>query len=198
MESHPQPTSREPGSSGSEVTEKGEPVLEVSGGISVDLVYGRRHEHMQDLENAGTGAQDLQWQHLTGGTATQPIQEIGKLRHRLALHADDPVSRTQSGTRGSRTCHDLLHARIPVATGQSCSRARRRGKGAMPADTPRLARRTRPWRISSMATHCAVLMATANARPCAEGIAAVFTPITRPALSSSGPPELPGLSAASV
>ena len=55
---------------------------------------------MQDFEDAGARGQDLQWQHLTGGVATQPMQEIGKVRHRLALHADDPVSRTQSRIRG--------------------------------------------------------------------------------------------------
>ena len=34
--------------------------------------------------------------------------------------------------------------------------------------------------------------------PCAGRMTAVFTPITVPAESTSGPPELPGLSAASV
>ena len=197
MESHPQPTSREPGSSGSEVTEKGEPVLEVSGGISVDLVYGRRHEHMQDLENAGTGAQDLQ---LAAPDRRHPPSQFKRSE---SCDTGWPCTPTiQSPARSPAPA-----AAEPATT--SCTRAspllpasRARGpaprRAQCPADTPRLARRTRPWRISSMATHCAVLMATANARPCAEGIAAVFTPITRPALSSSGPPELPGLSAASV
>ena len=64
--------------------------------------------------------------------------------------------------------------------------------------TPSQPRRTRPWRISVLATRSADDAAMANEMPCAEAITAVFTPITRPCESTSGPPELPGLSAASV
>ena len=49
-----------------------------------------------------------------------------------------------------------------------------------------------------MITHCAVSIAVAKQIPCASGMIAVLTPITRPRESTSGPPELPGLSAASV
>ena len=49
-----------------------------------------------------------------------------------------------------------------------------------------------------MITHCTVSIAVAKQIPCAIGMIAVFTPITRPRESTSGPPELPGLSAASV
>jgi len=51
--------------------------------------------------------------------------------------------------------------------------------------------------ISEM-TKLAVLEATANAMPCAPWIMAVLTPMTSPADDTRGPPELPGLSAASV
>ena len=60
------------------------------------------------------------------------------------------------------------------------------------------ARRTRPWRTSSPSTKLAVLAATAKQMPCAPMITAVFTPTTSPCDDTSGPPELPGLSAASV
>lgn len=40
----------------------------------MNSVYGGRYQHMQDFEDAGTGTQDLQWQHLTGGVAAQPVQ----------------------------------------------------------------------------------------------------------------------------
>ena len=44
----------------------------------------------------------------------------------------------------------------------------------------------------------AMLIGIAKQIPCAEWMIAVLMPITRPRLSSSGPPLLPGLSAASV
>ena len=44
----------------------------------------------------------------------------------------------------------------------------------------------------------AVFAAIAKQMPCAVWITAVFTPITSPRESTSGPPELPGFSAASV
>jgi len=45
--------------------------------------------------------------------------------------------------------------------------------------------------------HCAVSLAVAKQMPCAPGMIAVFTR-SRPRASRQGPPELPGLSAASV
>ena len=56
----------------------------------------------------------------------------------------------------------------------------------------------RPSRISRDATNRAVLLAMAKQSPCAGRIMAVLTPITSPRVVTSGPPELPGLSAASV
>ena len=47
-------------------------------------------------------------------------------------------------------------------------------------------------------TKLAVLTAIAKQIPCAGMIIAVLTPMTRPRASTSGPPELPGFSAASV
>ena len=60
------------------------------------------------------------------------------------------------------------------------------------------ARRTRPWRTISLTTWLAVLLATAKQMPWAPAITAVLMPITSPREETSGPPELPGLSAASV
>src|SRR5436853_631838 len=50
----------------------------------------------------------------------------------------------------------------------------------------------------SDSTNCAVLLATAKQMPCAPLMIAVLMPITSAADDTSGPPELPGLSAASV
>ena len=51
----------------------------------------------------------------------------------------------------------------------------------------------RPSRSSRLATNLAVLMPMAKQIPCAGRMVAVFTPTTRPAESTSGPPELPGI-----
>src|SRR5687768_9331158 len=59
-------------------------------------------------------------------------------------------------------------------------------------------RRTRPSRISRDATNFAVLDGMAKQIPCAIGMIAVFTPTTSPREVTSGPPEFPGFSAASV
>jgi len=59
-------------------------------------------------------------------------------------------------------------------------------------------RRMRPSRMSRDATNRTVLLAIAKQIPCAAGIIAVLIPITSPVVVTSGPPEFPGLSAASV
>ena len=59
-------------------------------------------------------------------------------------------------------------------------------------------RRIRPSRISRPTTNCAVFAAIAKHSPCAPEMTAVLTPITSPRELTSGPPEFPGLSAASV
>ncbi len=56
----------------------------------------------------------------------------------------------------------------------------------------------RPSRTSQPATYLAVSMPMAKQMPCAGRMTAVFTPMTSPRELTSGPPELPGLSAASV
>ena len=66
------------------------------------------------------------------------------------------------------------------------------------AEMPIKARRTRPCRTSSPSTKFAVFAATAKQMPCAPMITAVLMPTTSPCEDTSGPPELPGLSAASV
>src|SRR3990170_2072526 len=63
---------------------------------------------------------------------------------------------------------------------------------------PRLARRTRPCCRIWVSTCWAVLEATEKQMPCAPMMTAVLTPITSARELTSGPPELPGLSAASV
>src|SRR6266699_2480589 len=56
----------------------------------------------------------------------------------------------------------------------------------------------RPSLMSHAATSSAVLLAIAKQIPCAGKMTAVFTPMTSPCEFTSGPPELPGFSAASV
>src|SRR5439155_1625995 len=63
---------------------------------------------------------------------------------------------------------------------------------------PRYARRTRPSRMSMPATMRAVAAGIAKQIPCAVGMIAVLMPTTLACVSTSGPPEFPGLSAASV
>ena len=63
---------------------------------------------------------------------------------------------------------------------------------------PRYARRTRPSRIRIPATSFAVVAGIAKQMPWAIGMIAVLMPITFACVSTSGPPEFPGLSAASV
>ena len=63
---------------------------------------------------------------------------------------------------------------------------------------PSRARRTRPCCSTWVSTCWAVLAATEKQMPCAPMITAVLTPITSARELTSGPPELPGLSAASV
>jgi len=58
-----------------------------------------------------------------------------------------------------------------------------------------------PWAISSGTTLRTVFDETANPMPADDSLVLMiceFTPITRPARSSSGPPEFPGLIGASV
>ena len=86
----------------------------------------------------------------------------------------------------------------PNALSISAARACRRGTATVCAATPMKARRTRPCWMISLSTNCAVLLATAKQMPCAPAITAVLMPITSPREDTSGPPELPGLSAASV
>ena len=77
--------------------------------------------------------------------------------------------------------------------------ARRRGSRSSPrAEIPRNGRRTAPSRMSTDAIQLAVCAGTANPMPCAHGSIAVVIPTTAPCASTSGPPELPGFTAASV
>ena len=74
----------------------------------------------------------------------------------------------------------------------------RRGSGTVSAAMPIWARRTLPWAMNSDTANTAVLDDTAKQMPWARWIIAVLMPTTSPAVDTSGPPELPGLSAASV
>ena len=79
-----------------------------------------------------------------------------------------------------------------------------RSDGSMATNSiPSHGRSTRPWSISSRTTRLAVSIGTAKPMP-TEPVPPTpvaiweLMPITRPPASISGPPELPGLIAASV
>ena len=77
-------------------------------------------------------------------------------------------------------------------------RATRRGSGTFCPPMPSHPRRMRPSLMRAPATNFAVSIGIAKHRPCAGRMTAVLTPITSPRAVTSGPPEFPGLSAASV
>ena len=74
----------------------------------------------------------------------------------------------------------------------------RRGSATLCATMPSHARRTWPWRSSSLTTQRAVSDGTEKHSDCAPAMIAVLTPTTCARVSSSGPPELPGFRLASV
>src|SRR5207244_1940905 len=86
----------------------------------------------------------------------------------------------------------------PLFVSVPSARCASRSKGTFCPATPIRPRRILPWRMSWPVTTFAVLMPTAKQIPWAGRITAVLTPTTRPRASTSGPPELPGFSAASV
>ena len=63
---------------------------------------------------------------------------------------------------------------------------------------PTRGRTTRPWASSSWTMGLALSIEMAKPIPCASSMMAVLIPITAPLILTSGPPEFPGLIAASV
>ena len=92
----------------------------------------------------------------------------------------------------------IRETKIPPLSANSFMRIVRSGKSMFWPRNPIVDRRTLPCLINCPATKCAVLTPTANAIPCAGRMIAVFSPTTRALESTKGPPELPGLRAASV
>ena len=104
-----------------------------------------------------------------------------------------PGTRAAAGPSGS-----TLTISTTVGAAIANRRPRAASSGRFWATSPSHARRTRPWASSSPITHVAVSMGTAKLSPWAMAMIAVLIPTTRPAESTSGPPELPGFSATSV
>ena len=86
----------------------------------------------------------------------------------------------------------------PLAVAKFSWRASGRRIGIFWPPTPKKLRLTRPSRMRHTAANLAVLMAVAKQIPCTGKMIAVLTPITSPREFTKGPPEFPGLSAASV
>src|SRR2546425_2700514 len=86
----------------------------------------------------------------------------------------------------------------PLLASLPSARCASRSSGTFCPARPIRPRRILPWRMSWPVTTFAVLMPTAKQIPWAGRITAVLTPTTRPRASTSGPPEFPGFSAASV
>ena len=112
-----------------------------------------------------------------------------------AVDADDQVLGAQAGAGGRRALDHLDDLDRAVAA--RATPATRGGSGRAPPAMPIQARRTRPSRIRAETIRRVVaLIGTASPSPIPA--TAVLMPTTRPRPSTSAPPELPGLSAASV
>jgi len=128
---------------------------------------------------------------------------FGRMCRSSMLAVGWPVkARMISPSSNPARCAELFFStettRIPLSAGSRWNRATRRGSGTFWPATPMYPRLIRPSLIRQLATNFAVLAAIAKQIPWAGRITAVFTPITSPHQLTSGPPELPGLRAASV
>src|SRR4051794_25250597 len=150
----------------------------------------RADGHVAPLAGADHGERDV------GADAVgvqQPLQVV-HAADRDPVHGDDQVLGAQPGARGRGLADHLDHLDRPVA---ATSAAVRGGSGRAPPAIPIHARRTRPSRIRALTTRRVVaLIGTARPRPMPA--TAVLMPTRKPRPSTSAPPELPGLSAASV
>mmetsp|Transcript_50420 Transcript_50420/g.163348 ORF Transcript_50420/g.163348 Transcript_50420/m.163348 type:complete len:257 (+) Transcript_50420:286-1056(+) len=108
------------------------------------------------------------------------------------------TSPCRTPARAAGPAGTTLTACTAVGGSNKCARWKRRETGKSWQPSPRKERRTCPWASSSDTTHCAVADGTEKERFCAPWMIAVLMPTTREAESTSGPPELPGLSATSV
>src|SRR5215471_18974446 len=117
-------------------------------------------------------------------TVWSPYPMITSPSARLALWAGLPGS--------------IATTRIPLSAWRPWNRTTRRGNSTFWPEIPRKPRRIFPSLISRPAMNFAVLMPMAKQIPWADRIMAVLTPMTSPRELMSGPPELPGFSAASV
>mmetsp|Transcript_20262 Transcript_20262/g.68549 ORF Transcript_20262/g.68549 Transcript_20262/m.68549 type:complete len:373 (-) Transcript_20262:418-1536(-) len=108
------------------------------------------------------------------------------------------TSPCRTPARAAGPAGTTLTACTAVGGSNKCARWKRRETGKSWQPSPRKERRTCPWASSSDTTHCAVADGTEKERFCAPWMIAVLMPTTREAESTSGPPELPGLIAASV
>ena len=125
----------------------------------------------------------------------QPL-EVVDAADRHAVDADDQVLRRAGPRAAAGESVDRPRRPRPRGRGRA-SPATRGGSGRAPPAMPIQARRTRPSRISAETIRRVVaLIGTASPSP--TPATAVLMPTTRPRPSTSAPPELPGLSAASV
>ena len=113
-----------------------------------------------------------------------------------------PIATTRSPVCRPAPAAGVAGSTLTISTARvfasPSARASRRSNGRDCPPKPRYARETRPRARSCGTTHVAVSMGTAKLMPCAIAKTAELMPTTRPRESTSGPPELPGLSATSV
>ena len=113
----------------------------------------------------------------------------------LAVELEDHVADANPGALGRAVGDDLDHLDPALGAGQPPARAaaaaagRRRSRGRRGGPRPRRSARAMIRRV---------VAETGTASPRPTPATAVLTPTTRPRPSASAPPELPGLSAASV
>ena len=144
-------------------------------------------------------AQDLnRYSHMHFLVGQQPLQIVDR-SHRLTVEGDDQVSINQSGfgSRAVRFDADDQHTRLHFQICGSGTRATVQ-RDVLPGDADIASRDAAIADQSCRDELRPVADGMAKQIPCAAGMIAVFTPTTRPCESTSGPPEFPGFSAASV
>lgn len=168
--------------------------------LSVVIFYSvlvRCHYHIHYFQYAGTRTQDLHRQCPSGVFTPQPCQQFGRLGNRRALYADYPIPYLQTRVGCGRASYHLADAQSgsdrPVVLAHPPSGQSRHIDGHPQIRPPYL---TMAQQLQGYPAHG--IDSDGKSQALCSGDYCVFTPITHPLLSSSGPPELPGFKAASV
>ena len=127
----------------------------------------------------------------------QEAVQVVNARHRVMVQPDDHISGADSGSGCGGSGNDFMDPHTG-ALSQLESAGKRFVNSRVLAGNPQVATPNASFLDQPTATNSAVLLPIAKQIPCAAAMIAVLTPITSPRVLTSGPPELPGFSAASV